>query len=158
MAAGVFWFLVRGIVQFREGLRRTPLASYPRCGKCRYDVSQQEGWICSECGADLKQVGILGGCSPADEHRLSDHAYAGAAMISSVVWAVSLLLVIRFELTWWLMFVPPALLTPVLVLMAMSASHERRAAGKHQRPLSLPREDPVADARGYPARETVGSG
>jgi class 3 adenylate cyclase len=32
-----------------------------RCGKCGYLVHPQAGFICSECGADLRQVGIVTG-------------------------------------------------------------------------------------------------
>jgi class 3 adenylate cyclase len=34
-----------------------------RCGKCGYLVHPQAGFICSECGADLRQVGIVTGNS-----------------------------------------------------------------------------------------------
>jgi hypothetical protein len=39
----------------RRGVRVTE----PSCGKCRYIVHGLEGFICPECGSDLREVGIL---------------------------------------------------------------------------------------------------
>jgi hypothetical protein len=46
-------------------------ADEPTCGQCGYIVRGIEGWICPECGGDLREVGII---PPGGRRRMSNAA------------------------------------------------------------------------------------
>lgn len=51
LPAAALWLALRHPRNQRDG---------GRCGKCGYNVRGIESWTCPECGADLREVGILG--------------------------------------------------------------------------------------------------
>lgn len=59
------WFLLCGlfavfmVVLVLRTRRRTPVVSEPSCGRCGYCVRGIPGLTCPECGADLREVGIV---------------------------------------------------------------------------------------------------
>jgi hypothetical protein len=68
-----FAFVV-GVLAATRAFAKSRLAAgpaEPTCGKCAYIVLGIEGWICPECGSDLREVGII---PPGGARRMNNGA------------------------------------------------------------------------------------